>query len=85
VAAVAAGFFHSYALLDDGTLRFFGGNFNGQSGDGTNVSRTGVLPIPGLSDVRAVAAGDRHGLALLGNGSVVAWGSNEEGRLASGR
>ncbi|HYO74172.1 MAG TPA: RCC1 repeat-containing protein, partial [Archangium sp.] len=43
LTAVAAGSFHSLALLGDGTVRAWGSNTSGQIGDGTDPSN----PIPG--------------------------------------
>ena len=72
--AIAAGCGHGenfgLALLEDGTVRAWGGNALGQC----NVPE-------GLTNVVAIAAGDgtwhgAHSLALQRNGKVVAWGYN---------
>ncbi len=81
---VAAGFFHALAVLDDGTIRAWGINSNGQLGDGTTTNSPSPVPVVGLSDAVAVAAGSDHSLALLGDGTVVAWGSNFHGELGNG-
>ncbi|MFM7678288.1 MAG: hypothetical protein ACKO83_05510, partial [Roseiflexaceae bacterium] len=65
VIAVAAGTYHSLALLNDGTVRAWG-----------CIGRTsGQCSVPaGLSNVIAIAAGANHSLALKSDGTVVQWG-----------
>jgi len=95
--AVAAGSQHSLALSVDGSIWAWGGNSNGQLGDGTTTDRpwpVQVVQVVGLADdkpllatlhsVIAVSAGDRHSLALLANGTVLAWGANGKGELGDG-
>lgn len=67
--SVAAGWNHSVALLEDGTVRAWGWNFYGQ----TNVP-------PSLSNVVQVAAGRDFSLALKDDGTVVAWGEPTYGK-----
>jgi alpha-tubulin suppressor-like RCC1 family protein len=84
VTAVAAGQFHSLALLSNGTVEAWGNNEKGQLGDGTTTGSDVPGAVAGLSEVTAVAAGTTHSLALLSNGTVEAWGSNEKGQLGDG-
>ncbi|MFF5211566.1 RCC1 domain-containing protein [Streptosporangium sp. NPDC000396] len=90
VRRIAAGSFHSLALLSDGTVRAWGENFDGQLGDGTvNDALTPVTVVgPGgagvLGGVRRIAAGGLHSLALLSDGTVRAWGDNSSGQLGNG-
>jgi len=65
VAAVAAGNFHSIALLDDGQVVEWG-----QS----------VSTKPTLTGVTQIAAGGSHNLACQSNGRVIAWGENGSGQ-----
>ena len=76
VTAIATGWIHNLALLEDGTVRAWGYNSNGQLGDGTNVDRDTPVPVSGLSGVTALGAGSYHSLALLEDGTVRAWGWN---------
>ncbi len=76
VTAIAAGYQHSLALRNDGTIVGWGFNNCGQATgviDGSN----GIVTINGavLTNVVAVSAGLLHSLALIGNGKVTAWGS----------
>jgi alpha-tubulin suppressor-like RCC1 family protein len=42
--ALAAGIFHAFALLDNGSVAAWGSNFRGQLGDGTNNSSAEAIP-----------------------------------------
>lgn len=68
--AIAAGYYHSFGLRDDGTLAAWGANSDG------------VLNIPqGLEDVVSIATGGTHAVALRKDGTLVAWGNNDFGQL----
>jgi alpha-tubulin suppressor-like RCC1 family protein len=84
VTAIAAGQYHSLALLQDGTVWAWGSNERGQLGDGTTTDRSTPMIVAGLSGVTAIAAGYNHSLALLSDGTVRAWGENGSGRLGDG-
>ena len=73
----------SFALLNDGTLRAWGFNEQGQLGDGSNELRPSPVSVPGLAGVTAVSAGRDHALALLSDGTVRAWGANDFGQLGT--
>ena len=86
VAAVAGGASHTCALTggDDINGRSawcWGGNAEGQLGDGTTQGRLAPQPPAGIpTGVSAVAAGGEHTCALTGAGaarSVVCWGSGQ--------
>jgi hypothetical protein len=68
VAAVAAGDFHSIALLDDGQVVEWGQSV------GTKPALTGVTEI---------AAGGSHNLVRQSNGRVLAWGDNAYGQATA--
>jgi alpha-tubulin suppressor-like RCC1 family protein len=84
IKAVAATYFSGYALLNDGTVRAWGGNLYGQLGDGTREESTMPMPVTGLTGVSAIAAGGAHAMALLSNGTVATWGGNSFGQLGNG-
>lgn len=84
---------HALALACDGAVYAWGGNANGQLGNGTTTtSATPVRVLTGeqgsasgfLEDVKFVAGGDLSSYALLNDGRVMAWGSNGSGRLGNG-
>ncbi|WP_158632416.1 RCC1 domain-containing protein [Micromonospora sp. Llam0] len=94
VIAVAAGEFHSLALLRDRTVVAWGFNGGGILGDGTRELRSTPVRVCAvgqvapcsqfLSGVRSLAAGDLHSVAQLTDGTVVAWGWNFYGQLGDG-
>ena len=87
--AACAGFLHSCALLDDGTVACWGQNARGQVGTGvvlpnnTTDPATVLAPkiVDGVRDVRALSCGGQHTCTLHTNGTVTCWGANERGQL----
>jgi alpha-tubulin suppressor-like RCC1 family protein len=84
VTSIAGGYWHSLALLTDGTVQAWGYNYCGQLGDGTATNHQSPQTVPGLSGVTSVTAGFEHSLALLSDGTVQAWGLNRYGELGDG-
>ena len=83
--AIAVGFHHTCALLDDGTVSCWGRNYNGQLGDGTTGRKKSPTQTLSLGRTAvAIAAGIEHTCALLDDGSVSCWGRNNYGQLGDG-
>jgi cysteine-rich repeat protein len=90
VHAVAVGYQHACAILDDGVVRCWGDNEYGQLGYGhtTNVgnfqtpAEAGDVSLAGFAV--QITAGLRHTCALLDTGAVRCWGINEFGQLGLG-
>jgi RHS repeat-associated protein len=85
--AIAGGGTHSLALISNSgtqTLLAWGGNGNGQLGDGSTTDRLTPVAVSGLSNVNGIAGGHLHSLAVKTDGSVWAWGSNTLGQLGDG-
>ena len=92
--ALSLGFNTSCALLDDGSVKCWGGNGVGQAGQGHNnaigdhASEMGAnLPAVDLGPGRtavAIDTGPVHTCARLDDGSVKCWGGNFDGKLGLG-
>jgi len=85
-SAIAAGGFHSLAIGSDGKLYAWGGNGNGQLGNGstTDSSIPMVVTLPSGVMATAMAAGASHSLAIGSDGKLYAWGNNFYGELGDG-
>ena len=93
VKDIAAGYSHSVALLQDGTVWVWGLNSSNQFGYGPNqgmysynyvpqaVNMNGVLAG---KTVEAISAGMNHVLALASDGQIYGWGDNSSGQLGNG-
>lgn len=75
VRAIDAGRFHTCVIMSaDGALRCWGGNGQGQLGDGTTTNRLTAVGVTGLgSGVSVVSTGEEHTCAVAG-GAVSCWG-----------
>jgi cysteine-rich repeat protein len=92
--ALSAGDAHTCALLDDGSVKCWGLNRNGELGYGDNEARGDdsnemgdSLPAVPLGTGRKAArivAGGSHTCAILDDGSVKCWGGNNFGQLGLG-
>ena len=92
--AIAAGANHTCAVLDDGSLKCWGRNDQGQLGLGDQQDRGDqpgemgdALPAIDLGTGRsavAVTCGYAHTCALLDDASVKCWGTNWAGQLGAG-
>ena len=91
---IAAGVDHTCALLDNGGVKCWGYNNNGQLGYGDTQSRGDgademgdSLPTVDLGSGRSakfIAAGGYHACAQLDDGGVKCWGRNDYGQLGYG-
>ena len=92
--AVAAGVYHSVAILDNGTVKAWGYNGYGQLGQGNttnigdNSSEMGdnlvAIDLGTGRTATAVAAGLYSTAAILDNGTVKVWGYGASGNLGQG-
>ncbi|MDR2153290.1 MAG: hypothetical protein LBO72_10775 [Helicobacteraceae bacterium] len=91
IAAVAAGFDHSFAIDENGKLYAAGWNYSGELGLGDNAARNAFAPVKSLEGkkiTRVAAAGGVYALALslalTSDGDVYATGYNANGQLGLG-
>ncbi len=94
VQNIAAGEYHTCALLRVGNIACWGYNSNGQIGDDTTPGPVTFRPQPGLvldafgtaplQGARAVAVGAYHSCAWWFNGNTRCWGQNLAGQLGNG-
>ncbi|HLO26506.1 MAG TPA: hypothetical protein VK187_10355, partial [Geobacteraceae bacterium] len=84
VAAITAGWSHTVALKNDGTVWAWGDNYYGQLGDGTTTESHAPVQVAGLAGVIKVAAGGLHTVAVKNDGTVWSWGENSYGQLGNG-
>ncbi|KAF8058356.1 UVR8 [Scenedesmus sp. PABB004] len=90
VAQIAAGQYHTCAMLANGTAACWGVNWYGELGDGTSTTSghpmlvrltQGGAPLTGVAQI---AAGQYHTCAKLDNGTAACWGRNAYGELGDG-
>jgi alpha-tubulin suppressor-like RCC1 family protein len=82
--AVVAGGAHTCALGQNGGVRCWGLNEQGQLGDGTGLSRSTVPDTDVLTSVIDICAGDAHTCAVTSTGAVFCWGANSFGQVGDG-
>ena len=87
--AVSTGIFHTCAILDDNTLKCWGGNAYGQLGYGDDTDRnapeaTATVDFGDVRAVKDVSVGSGHSCALMDDDSLMCWGANNHGQLGAG-
>jgi alpha-tubulin suppressor-like RCC1 family protein len=86
---IAAGDAHNLAAFGSGEQYVWGGNANGQLGDGTTLDALNPVPVVDIrynsldGAIAVVSHGDNN-LVLLDDATLLGWGPNEEGQLGSG-
>ena len=86
IVAVSAGGDHSLALAGDGRLYSWGGNDNGQLGDGGTTQRASpaLISLANGVEAAAISGGANFSLAIGSDGRVYGWGQNSHGQLGDG-
>ena len=85
VKSIAAGGFHTCALLMDGVVKCWGWATNGQLGNGSTFDVDGPVTVINLDEAVALASGSLHACALTATGEVKCWGSNRQKQLGRRR
>ena len=81
---IAAGGYHSCAIMTDGSVQCWGWNYYGQLGDGSTSHGFTPVSVSGISTAMSIALGGHHSCALLTDGSMRCWGRNDYGQLGDG-
>ena len=86
ITNIAGGVDDSLALASNGTVWAWGGNEQGDLGNGTNTPSYSPVQVSMPSEVTItnIAGEYDHSLALASNGTVWAWGDNMFGELGNG-
>ena len=91
--AISAGYLHTCALLDNGSVRCWGRGVSGQLGYGSKKNIGDDEKVSSVATVRlghnqkavAISAYGQHTCALLGRGGkVLCWGTGKYGQLGYG-
>jgi alpha-tubulin suppressor-like RCC1 family protein len=85
VKSIAAGGFHTCALLVDGVVKCWGWSVNGQLGNGSTFDVEGPVTVIDLDEAVAISTGSLHTCALTTAGELKCWGSNGQKQLGRSR
>jgi len=87
VTGIDLGSYHGCGIMDNGLVKCWGWNNQGQLGDGTTSTRTSPSQTSSFGNNRTaiqVSGGYQHTCAVLDNGSIACWGWNQYGQLGDG-
>ena len=79
--AVAAGYEHTCAILDDRSVRCWGKNSYGELGNNSAVDSAVPVEVSGITSAREIAGANNHSCTLLTDQTIWCWGANNFGQL----
>ena len=84
--SISAGSSHTCAILDDRTVKCWGGNSNGQLGDGSTRNRKSPVSatLGDSGEAISISAGAYHTCAIMVGRTVMCWGDNWHGQIGNG-
>ena len=83
--AISAGYEHSCALHEGGTISCWGSNRGDQLGSKQIAESSVPVGVIDITDATAITTGFRHSCALHQDGTISCWGDNENGQLGNGQ
>jgi alpha-tubulin suppressor-like RCC1 family protein len=83
--AVAAGGWHSCAIVGGGTVQCWGSNDYTALGDPTAATTNAPVTVMAVSGAVGIAAGEAHTCVLLAGGRVKCWGRNDSQQSGDAR
>ena len=83
-SSISVGISHTLGVKTDGSLWAWGSNYEGQLGDGSNISKTAPVQVGTQNSWSQIAEALYHSLAIRNDGTLWSWGSNGFGMLGDG-
>ncbi len=84
LAQMSGGVYHTCALRPTGDVLCWGGNVDGQVGDGTVVDRFRPQRVEGLPAAVEIAVGWEHSCARTSDDGIWCWGGGRFGQVGDG-
>ena len=81
---LAAGAYHTCAVLTGGSLECWGDNSDGELGNGTKTSADIPVQVSSVAGATSVGGGTYFTCATMTAGGVDCWGTDSDGQLANG-
>ena len=88
VTAIDMGWLHSCALLENKTVKCWGGNYDGELGNNSstgsgNGSNTPVT-VSNITTAITISSGNHFSCAVISSGKIQCWGNGGDGQLGNG-